>query len=1134
MSSGPDSAMKLTVRLLLEEGFDGRTLALPIADLDKSSLGTPAQVLEEQQAYLEAYLATTDASTLARFSMPKDVELFDVEVVIERDDLPRALQIVDPLHFDTVLLGQPNGDAWVIVPRLRHTFHVSKKEDRREAIRDEIQRVATALLVELDTYRRFFPAKTSRIETLEVPVDREDRLPTGRAASLKKRLIERNKKRDAKKVLDSVGIAIHERPEAHAGPPIVGRDRLVDSLTPLLTGKARINLLLFGDELVGKSAVLYAWLRSRGEEKPMVYQTSAAQLVAGMSGLGQWQERVRRVLEAAEQLDAVLYIDDLRDLFHDRATGSIDLPNAMKPYLEAGRVRMLGEITPAAFSTLEDRAVGFFSCFTRLRVDALDDGSTRRALVARVDHDRTVSPDRPTLTDDAIDTVLDLTKRYLVYQPNPGKVMRLYGELRAIYERDVDERGRPHPIDGPRVLDAFSRQTGIPGFLLREDRALDKLEVVEQFERNIIGQKEAVARVVDTICVVKAGLQPSGKPLATFLFIGPTGVGKTELARTLAKFLFQAPDRMVRFDMSEYADPLAAERLIRGTDRKEGLLTQKIRQQPFSVLLLDEIEKAHPAVLDLMLQVCGEGRLTDARGKTAYFHNAIIIMTSNLGASHRPKAIGLDAPTLTDEAHYRREVQRNFRPELVNRLDRIIAFDPLTQEEILAVARVALAKITKRRGFTELSISMSVTDAALARLAEDGYSPIYGARAIRRVLEDELVAPIARLLARAGADARRARVVASLESEPSEKKKAKPLMTTQRGPLTLRLFSGRAAVDNRDLSGTERVAQLRRIANRHMNLDSVVEAVEQLSNLRSQLSQVDAKDADQRTTQERAELMRAEHRYAEAVEHVQRCMDDLIVAEELAVGALYTGGDVDGAVEEAEAAYEALAARMVFLLLVGQEHRDAITLRLTELDDGRAAELWLLHALDDFDRRGWEVTCHFWGEPKKNSDPWEGLSPWGPPRNADQTRARLAQPSKPRTILVRVAGTYAGGLLAAEAGRHLFEKPRRETDKTELGVELVSMRYAMKEELFTKESMFPAKATYTLRTSLPVIRTHDGVHDRLTVFRTDKSFAVATDAYWRHLERIAFAHLLVYENDIDLDRDTLFVGPLDREVGFAS
>ncbi len=552
--------MKLTVRLLLQEGFDGHTLAMPIAGLDQSSLGLERRVVEEQQAYLEAFLATAGAETLARFSMPNDIELLEVEVLLEREDLPRALQLVDPLEFDTVLLPTPNGDTWVVIPNLRHTFYVSRREDRREAIEQEIRRIASARLVDLDTYRQLLPPKTSRLESIEVAVDREDRLPTGRSAALKKRLIERNKKRDAKRVLDSVAIAVHERPAAHEGPPVVGRDRLLDSLTPLLTGKARLDLILFGDELVGKSALLYAWLRRRHAEgeQPLVYQTSGAQLIAGMSGLGQWQERVRRVIEAAEQLDAILYFDNLRDLFHDRASGSIDIPGAMKPYLEAGRVRVVGEITPAAFSTLEDRAVGFFGCFTRLRIDPLDAKTTKKALTERVTYDREATADRPTLTDDAIDTVLDLTDRYLVYQPNPGKVMRLYSELRAIYERDVDERGRPHPIDGARVLDAFSRQTGIPGFLLREDRALEKQEVVERFERRIIGQKDAVARVVDTICVVKAGLQPSGKPLATFLFIGPTGVGKTELARTLADFLFQAADRMVRFDMSEYADPLAA------------------------------------------------------------------------------------------------------------------------------------------------------------------------------------------------------------------------------------------------------------------------------------------------------------------------------------------------------------------------------------------------------------------------------------------------------------------------------------------------------------------------------------------------------------------------------------------------
>ena len=1121
--------LSVTVRLLLRQLFDGRTLGVPVADLDKSSLGGKAEVLEEQRLFLEAHLAKEDAETLARFSMPGPVELLDVEAVIERDDLPRTLQVTTPICFDTILLPLENGDAWVVVPAIEHTLYVSRQEDRREVIAKEIQRVAAAKLADPGVYRTLLPAKKDEIETMDVAVERDERLPAGRAASLKKQLIERRKRRDAKKVLSSIAIPIHERPLAKAGPPVVGRNRLLASLDPLLTGKRRLSILLLGDELVGKSAVVYEWLRrahARGDA-PLVYGTSGAQLIAAMSGLGQWQERVRRVMEAAAELDAILYFDDLSDLFGDRATSTIDIPNAMKPYLEDGRVRVLAELGTSAFSNLERRSAGFFSCLTRLRVEALETGQARRALEQRVAHDLREAPDRPNLVPAAIDTVMDLADRYLVYQPHPGKVMRMYDELRAIYERDVDSQGRPHPIDPARVLDAFSRQTGIPSFLLREDRALERSDVVRRFERRIIGQKDAVARVVDTICVVKAGLQPTGKPLATFLFIGPTGVGKTELARTLAEFLFGAADRMVRFDMSEYADPFAAERLIRGTDRAEGLLTRKIRQQPFSVLLLDEIEKAHPAVLDLLLQVCGEGRLTDARGKTAFFHNAIIIMTSNLGASHRRTAIGIDAPSTTTEAHYRRHVENAFRPELVNRLDRIIVFEPLTAEEVLAVARVALDRIERRRGFTELGVQLAVDDAALEHLAAAGYSETYGARAIRRMLENELVAPLSELLARAGREARSARLVVAIEGTERPAQKRKPLVTTTRGLLSFSLYGGRAASEQKDALDTDRIGALRRKAKQYLALDAVHEAREQLAHLRAELSRDTDDDGDARDAKERAEMMRDHHRYQEAWGAVERCTEDLVVAEELAMGALFSGQDPGDAKSEAEAVFAELRSKLVYLLLARERTRDRATFTLTELDDGRALNRWLVPGLASFAKRGWNAEIHI---PFERTDEPHGI--WGPPVPHDRLEERLAKADRKKlTLLLRISGAYAGVLLALEAGRHVFARMPAAPAHAELVIRLVTMRTQIAPAHYAREELTPPAPTHTLRTSTPIVRDHDFLHGRMKIFRQESSSPMVFDEYWKRLEETTLDHLLVYERDPNLDREQLFVGPLDRAIG---
>ena len=247
-------------------------------------------------------------------------------------------------------------------------------------------------------------------------------------------------------------------------------------------------------------------------------------------------------------------------------------------------------------------------------------------------------PNRPTVALEALAPVVELARRYLPYRAFPGKAVRFLEELRATRDTVRDATGRPIPLGLEDAYEAFSLVTGIPAFLLRDDRELHLDEVVGRLRKRMIGQEEAVRRVAETICVAKAQLGPGDKPLATFLFVGPTGVGKTELARSLADFLFGSENRLVRFDMSEYGDPWAAERLITG-GTGDGLLTSKVREQPFCVVLLDEIEKAHPAVFDLLLQVLGEGRLTDGRGRTTYFQNAIIVMTSNLGAAGSPGAI---------------------------------------------------------------------------------------------------------------------------------------------------------------------------------------------------------------------------------------------------------------------------------------------------------------------------------------------------------------------------------------------------------------------------------------------------------------------------------------------------------------
>ena len=385
-----------------------------------------------------------------------------------------------------------------------------------------------------------------------------------------------------------------------------------------------------------------------------MWATSASELIAGASGLGEWQARVAAVLAAAETLDAVLYFDDFGALFADRpGEGGIDIGAAIRRHVVDGRVRVVGELTAAALDRAERRDVSLIGAMLRIQVPPTDPETTIAACLAWVALLAQTQPHRPQIAPAMVPTAVDLARRYLPYRAFPGKAVRLLEELRVAHDSVRDDTGAGPVLGNAQLFSAFSWSTGIPIALLDDQQAIARADVIAALRKRMIGQDAAVARVADAVCVAKARLQPADKPLASLLFVGPSGVGKTELARSVAAYLFNTPDRMVRLDMSEYTDPWAAERLFGsaggGNDGDdEGRLTAAVRSQPFGVVLLDEIEKAHASVFDLLLQVLGEARLTDGRGRTTYFHNAIIVLTSNLGTRSARGTLGLAAGAATD------------------------------------------------------------------------------------------------------------------------------------------------------------------------------------------------------------------------------------------------------------------------------------------------------------------------------------------------------------------------------------------------------------------------------------------------------------------------------------------------------
>jgi ATP-dependent Clp protease ATP-binding subunit ClpC len=528
-------------------------------------------------------------------------------------------------------------------------------------------------------------------------------------------------------------------------PQAFEMDEAVSRLADALTGRHPRSILLVGKSGVGKTALVYELVRRRQEyrlSRTPFYATSGARLVAGMSGFGMWQERCAKVWREAAKLKAILQFGNLLELMEvGKSTASTQgIAAFFRPYISRGDLLCIAECTPEQLPVIEREAPNLLDAFLQIKVEepTPERGTTILLNYAVAQSQRTSAP----IDFEGIEALDRLHRRYATYSAYPGRPLRFLKNLLQ------DRQGET--ITARVVTERFSEETGLPLFLLNEDVTLDLSATHDWFTERVIGQAEAVNLVVDLLATVKAKLTRAGKPIASLMFIGPTGVGKTEMAKSLAEFLFRHRHRLIRFDMSEYSDGLSVSRLIGGLWGKEGLLTAKVREQPFAVILLDEFEKAHPAFFDLLLQVLGEGRLTDAFGRVADFTNAVVIMTSNLGAeSYKRDALGFrDATDTTAKArdHFMKAVRAFVRPEFFNRLDRIVPFSPLDEATVLLIARRELERLSRRDGILYRGVDLNISNQVADFLARTGYDARYGARPLKRAVERELLAPLAEAL----------------------------------------------------------------------------------------------------------------------------------------------------------------------------------------------------------------------------------------------------------------------------------------------------------------------------------------------------------------------------------------------------
>lgn len=527
----------------------------------------------------------------------------------------------------------------------------------------------------------------------------------------------------------------------------VQREQEVSELARALDSEEHRPVLLVGAPGSGKSAIVQEYVARSCEARRLgrvsqfgVWLLNPQRLISGMSVVGQWENRLHAILTAARERKLVLYFDDLVGLFKAGQTSQsrLSVAHVLKPFMERREFRVLGEITPEQLRVLQELDRSFADLFHVIHVqEPHEEGNlailieVMRGLEARhgCRFDTTVIP-----------AVVELQTRYVRDRSFPGKG--------AGFLRQLAQRHRNAAISRREVLDEFKAVSGLSVEFLDERVKLSRDGVLRALQDEVAGQDHALALLADTVALAKARLNDPGRPLGSFLFLGPTGVGKTQTAKAIARYLFGDAGRLLRFDMNEFASPYAVSRLA-GTFREpEGLLTSAVRRQPFGVILFDEIEKCHPDAYDLLLQVLGEARLTDGLGRTADFANCLIILTSNLGVREAGGGLGFSGHDDKDAPAYIKAAERFFRPEFFNRLDHVVPFGRLPRLETRRIVRQLLSSLVAREGLGRRKCVLRVPPPALDRVARQGYHPALGARALKRALEREITQPLARTVAR--------------------------------------------------------------------------------------------------------------------------------------------------------------------------------------------------------------------------------------------------------------------------------------------------------------------------------------------------------------------------------------------------
>ncbi|WP_047260185.1 ATP-dependent Clp protease ATP-binding subunit [Corynebacterium uterequi] len=615
-------------------------------------------------------------------------------------------------------------------------------------------------------------------------------------------------------VLDQFGRNLTQAAREGKLDPVVGRHKEIERIMQVLSRRTKNNPVLIGEPGVGKTAVVEGLALDIVNGKvpetlkdKQLYSLDLGSLVAGSRYRGDFEERLKKVLKEINQRgDIILFIDEIHTLVGaGAAEGAIDAASLLKPKLARGELQTIGATTLDEYRKHIEKDAALERRFQPVQVDepSVEDTIT----ILKGLRDRYEAHHRVSYTDSALAAAANLSSRYINDRFLPDKAVDLLDEAGARmrikrmtapdFIREVDDRiaevrrekeaaidaqdfekaaglrdqertlneeraekekqwrsGELEDIaevDEEKIAEVLAHWTGIPVFKLTEKESSRLLHMEEELHKRIIGQEDAVKAVSRAIRRTRAGLKDPKRPSGSFIFAGPSGVGKTELSKALAEFLFGDEDSLIQIDMGEFHDRFTASRLFGAPPgyvgyEEGGQLTEKVRRKPFSVVLFDEIEKAHKEIYNTLLQVLEEGRLTDGQGRVVDFKNTVLIFTSNLGTQDISKAVGLGftGSSVDDEkAKYQRmqnkvhdELKKHFRPEFLNRIDEIVVFAQLTREEIVQMVELLVARTAK--ALAEQDMAIELTDKAKNLLAQRGFDPVLGARPLRRTIQREI------------------------------------------------------------------------------------------------------------------------------------------------------------------------------------------------------------------------------------------------------------------------------------------------------------------------------------------------------------------------------------------------------------